>query len=297
MSCLSRKRILLVGAACILVAGAVVFLWPSGPKEPEYQGKKLSEWLIEADFGDGNPKATRTAEAITQLGDSSLPWLVKWVSLDVPQWQYWCLEKVTRAFGSKAPFAAQMHRKYTLAFAAMKAFSILGPAGKPAIPRLCEVAKRERSQASGRALDCLRYIGCDAVPPLVELLNKGNFGAALCLSELHRDSQCDVAAAVPGILLVDRATHVYASKREGCYVYCGNIFFDDPARFTPLIRDCLKHPNRDVRAEAAKIVGSLSRDPQTIIGLRKALEDPVLEVRVEATNALRKIAPQILNDG
>jgi hypothetical protein len=39
-----RRRIVVVALAVLLVAIGIVAFWPE-PKEPEYNGKSLSEWL------------------------------------------------------------------------------------------------------------------------------------------------------------------------------------------------------------------------------------------------------------
>jgi hypothetical protein len=87
-----KKRRWIIG----FVALAVVFLiaiavWP-GEREPEYQGKKLSEWLG-AYHRDYSTDAEREAEqrradyAVRQIGTNGLPYLLQAVSYDAPAWR------------------------------------------------------------------------------------------------------------------------------------------------------------------------------------------------------------------
>src|SRR5438045_3026446 len=82
-----RKRFMVVAAAVIVVAiGAIVF-WP-GAKEPEYQGKKLSEWLEQYCGSAGNPqKALEAEEAIRATGSNAVPYLIEWLKSEPPAWR------------------------------------------------------------------------------------------------------------------------------------------------------------------------------------------------------------------
>jgi len=69
----------------------VVVFWP-GPKEPEYQGKKLSDWV---EIGTG-PRGTirpiseynnENAKALSSFGTNSLPYLMKWIRFEEPSWK------------------------------------------------------------------------------------------------------------------------------------------------------------------------------------------------------------------
>src|SRR2546423_4143418 len=95
MSDVKRKRLSISAAAVVMViAVAAIAFWP-GEKEPEYQGKKLSEWLeiyrtndvalrnamwepwTAAKYGP-KPRVDRdaAAEAVRHIGTNALPWLL-----------------------------------------------------------------------------------------------------------------------------------------------------------------------------------------------------------------------------
>jgi hypothetical protein len=71
---MKRRRILLLLALGAVGAGLFLF-WLRGPKEPVYQGKRLSQWIEEADRTDSNEQAI-ARKAIGTLGTNALPWLM-----------------------------------------------------------------------------------------------------------------------------------------------------------------------------------------------------------------------------
>src|SRR6266704_3356201 len=79
-----RKRrfyLLLIGVLAVIgVLVAVV----SGPREPEYNGVKLSEWVD--GLGAADSVRPRVAEeAIRHIGADALPFLLKWIQ-EKPPW-------------------------------------------------------------------------------------------------------------------------------------------------------------------------------------------------------------------
>src|SRR6266478_5031865 len=84
-----RRRLLyflLVGAGAAVV---VSLAWPR-QREPEYKGRKLSEWafLVTGPFpyhDSAFPKMPEAEEAIRQIGTNALPWLLRWIRFDHPK--------------------------------------------------------------------------------------------------------------------------------------------------------------------------------------------------------------------
>src|SRR5258707_119333 len=104
-----RSVVLLIAAATVLVA-IVVLVTPK--REPSYQGRTLSEWLIEAqtnlsvvdqflaDLGqkptDGYSPAA--IQAVRAMGTQAVPELVAWIKRPVPLFQ-----EELRAFRNLVP--------------------------------------------------------------------------------------------------------------------------------------------------------------------------------------------------
>jgi hypothetical protein len=79
------------GAICALIGAAVLIAWSRGPKEPEYQGKKLSEWLEIYDSRRTPAEATATPSeaktALLAIGTNAVPTAVRWLSYQTPGWK------------------------------------------------------------------------------------------------------------------------------------------------------------------------------------------------------------------
>src|SRR5262245_61020999 len=80
---MGRKRLFIVGVVALAIA-LLVLLWPRGPKEPVYQGKRLSAWLIEASSESGLKTAP---EAIQALGTNAIPYLLFEFERTEPRWK------------------------------------------------------------------------------------------------------------------------------------------------------------------------------------------------------------------
>ena len=93
-----KSRRVIVGVGGCVVAGILgVALWP-GEREPGYQGKKLSEWLVlrGAVLPDG-PEAKIADRAILAIGTNAVPFLLGWVRYERPAWKDW-LEAAYKRF-------------------------------------------------------------------------------------------------------------------------------------------------------------------------------------------------------
>jgi len=173
-----KRRWRVVGVLCALADGGVaVSFWP-GEKEPEYQGKKLSEWVDKALTADlpryGNPEVPEVAEArgaIQQIGTNALPYFVKWLHYERPRWR----EKISLAY-EKLPIlfrsesVAERIRGYDTSMQRARAhcgFLLLGVDAAPAIPALLRLIS---NRGDLTAIRCLGCIGPAAGPCLQELI-------------------------------------------------------------------------------------------------------------------------------
>lgn len=140
-----RKRAIIVLAVCVLVGIGVVAFWP-GEKEPEYNGKKLSEWLMIYNSHNQLEEelpANVAAEAVRRIGTNALPSLVRWLSYNDKGWR----RKVRRAIVNtpdfiRSPLEAffRLPRDWQPDATAVAGFQILGPRAVPAIPELIRLA-------------------------------------------------------------------------------------------------------------------------------------------------------------
>src|SRR4051812_28133379 len=129
-----RFYLLLIGVLALIgVLVAVV----SGPREPEYKGKKLSEWVIEyrryawasAPSFD-QTRFDEAKDAISHIGTNALPSLVKWIQYEPPPWKI----KLNALLGKR--FSWWRDERYARALAARDAFLVLRHEARRAVPEL-----------------------------------------------------------------------------------------------------------------------------------------------------------------
>ena len=137
----------IVGIGILLVAGTgtVVVKSTFFPGEPSYQGRRLSEWLVDINYDQPQDKRTKAQEAVRHMGVKTLPYLL--ADLD------------------------RNHAKDNLYGQVTWAFDALGPIAKPAIPKLTNLLE----QNPGYVPLALTGIGPDAMPEIMNALTNGSF--------------------------------------------------------------------------------------------------------------------------
>ena len=144
----------------VLVAAAV---WP-GPKEPEYQGKKLSEWVTMAQDKPGTPAVQA---AMITIAINNIPLLLRWLDYTPSKLREWVDDHSDKVPG-RLQFLVR-NRGDERADTAEGVFWILGMRAAPAIPELLRQAQRHVDATDSRAFRCLGYMG-EASFPLVSML-------------------------------------------------------------------------------------------------------------------------------
>jgi len=91
--------IILGSVVAAVLAVIIIAFWPE-KKEPEYRGKKLSEWLPTYDGPEvvwrrGDPWTPAGREALRQIGTNAIPCLIRWIRYERPVWK----DKVAIGYG------------------------------------------------------------------------------------------------------------------------------------------------------------------------------------------------------
>jgi hypothetical protein len=142
-------RVFLVLLGCVVVAAVAALMWPK-EREPEYQGKKLSEWLELATLEAGHPVdparlgASPAGEAVRQIGTNGLPYLLKAISYEPSA----ARERAVTLGAELSPVLRRgLHvdpgapwSRERRAEAAESGFLVLGPAASPAVLELARLA-------------------------------------------------------------------------------------------------------------------------------------------------------------
>lgn len=294
-----RKRVVIVLATYVLVAIGVVAFWP-GEREPEYNGKKLSEWLALQRY-----RPEQASDAIRAIGTNALPVLVSWTELQVPAWRY----NLAIGYGS---FPRPIHsdsladffinqKAATRSFNSVFAFQILGTNASAAIPELSRFVMDTRNRNRRNAAHALAYIGGrEALPPLL---------AALEDKTVPDIQRVLIASAIPdlnyrGPELTSAVRVMIACLGESNQFVPSlaatalGTFLVQPEKCVPALTKAVASPDYRVRRNAIRALGNFGPVASNAINaVSKALDDSAQDVRKEATNALLKISPEVLTNG
>ena len=159
----------------ILVGLAFVALvaYRRNPAEPSYGGHPLSYWvqgmgardILEAEQYD------KTKNAIDHIGVAALPFLVRWLQYEPPEWR----SRLSGWFSrTDFPLAGQLSdliiqpRALQLAVGTPSAFQILGKRAAPALDDLCRLMNDTNSPyTANQAAETLASLGTNALPALL----------------------------------------------------------------------------------------------------------------------------------
>ncbi len=168
-----RRVYLILGVVGLVLAGVLVAVF-SRKREPEYGGKRLSEWVVTGFLMDSAAakQQQQRREAIGHIGTNAVPYLVKWLGQDM-----WPLKRKFYSSRNPAimPFSSIWSlldkRDDRLQFGAFQALVDLGPKAEGAVPDLSRLAS-DTKECNSRALaiEVLGQIGKPGLPALVAAL-------------------------------------------------------------------------------------------------------------------------------
>jgi len=210
-----RKRIAIASASLLLLLVGTVAWEVWREREPVYQGKRLSVWLEGPPDADSISPETETA--IRAMGTDALPALLNMVRI-----RNTLFRKVLSGLsGEQNWFRIHIRPVEEIHEMACCGFMVLGPAAKPAVPRLARLLEDKDPEVRCAAAACLGYLGQtseDAVPELVAYLSqllrtktgsrwdqRGRYCAAFALCQIGPASR----PAVPQLTALSRMTNTW----------------------------------------------------------------------------------------
>jgi len=284
-----------------------VFLFkPRQKEEPQYKGKRLSEWLLSAYHDDrSGPTVFGTDsmhDALAHMGTNALPFLIKWIQYEPLPWP-----KLLQSIWNKLPRIirygrlAQGVEQMRMAEAAREGLVLLGPEARTAIPQLIRIVTdpdHHSAMTLARSTSGLERLGTNSVPVLVSALfdpeqrNRYMIVEVLGLMlMLDRTNATEVVPVFLGCLEDTEASVVTSAARA-----LGNAALE-PASVVPGLTRMLQHSNAWARATAATSLGRIGAPASSAVpSLISILSDTELRVRREATNALLKVAPEMMRN-
>jgi HEAT repeat protein len=278
--------------------------------EPQYQGKKLTEWAREIDQSDffrlpayqQHPKQNAEAiAAIQHIGTNALPaalelcraqdpWLRTAVLRRVEQWvdKYNSnIEEYNQDY-SKDQWHSEIHFNFVWAdekhSEGCNIVWALGSLTKPIIPDLVQLLKSDdRDIVADAMFFTLAGAGTNAIPPLLELLKDGN-------SEVRLRA----AIALASFFIPQKP----AKESNGSLIVPGSENFRTPARATiPVLLAGLENRELDLitRLQVIQALGLIHEDASTVapILFRHIQKETNTTLLRTYSNALENFIPPI----
>lgn len=222
---MKRNRIVIV---CVLTVLAVVGIatYAFRQRQPVYQGKSLSEWLVEASTGRWPRQSSVPAdEAIRQIGTNAFPTISRLLhSRDSA-----LKSKLINFFNRQSFVRIHITTQRDRHMRAIAACYALGPVAKPLVPEMAKALKHMDEQPF--AEQWLKELGPDAeaaIPALVEIL---------------RDKKNSTR-----FMAAQNLAHIAIHRRE---------------EVLPVLNECLQDTNNLVRFEAGLALKILERAANT----------------------------------
>jgi len=197
-----KRRILLIlfPVAAVVIVGLVMVL--TRELEPEYGGKKLSEWLFLLSR-DGRP-TSQAAVAIREIGTNAYPYLLSWMAYETPRWKmnlHGAVYPILKRISNPATQSPLLNYKAELrADVAGRALEILG---RPleAIPDLERLLNAPRARMGAvRAAQILTKLGAPGLSALSSALTNRNDAIRGTLAQVIGYMGTNAQPAVPGLL-------------------------------------------------------------------------------------------------
>ena len=256
----------IVGIGILLVAGTGVVVVKNTyfPNEPSYQGRKLSEWLVDIDYGQPQNKRAKAGEAIRQMGVKTVPFLIA-------------------DLADKHPTNDHLYSQATWAFDA------LGSVAKPAIPKLTKLLEQNPGYVPG----ALAGIGRDALPVLLEAMTNQNFfvrdNTAAYLANAISSDKISAEDARPAFsiavqnLQYSNTNQLFQENTRWRAASLIQSLHLEPAISVPALTRCLQESmdetNYTVAAGCALALGHFGSDaqpaiPDMINSMKKLLDEP-----------------------
>jgi HEAT repeats len=203
----------------VLLAGSVIWLLcvifqPFGPKEPQYQGKKLTDWAGEITWvnqgiffdhliSTNQEQGVRAISAIRHIGTNALPVALELCGAKDSWPRKQLVEWVEQYDGSHWPKSFPIHPKpdWEKNSEGVSIIWALGPMAEPAIPVLIQLLQSRDWDTAETAMMALPGIGTNAIPSLVQLLASSNQGTRVRAATILAQSFTSQAhEAVPVLL-------------------------------------------------------------------------------------------------
>jgi HEAT repeat protein len=266
-----------------LLVSVTWWLAPERPSEPVYQGLPLSHWTTNLyPLGSTNTSLVPEArEAIRGIGTNAIPFLLRWIQFK-------------SADADKVAIDANDGRML-LAYGSAHAFEALGHLGNGAVPVLARWANSSAPTHNRYLyLQALAGIGPEGLPALLSVMTNRANNARLYAISAVESLGTNAAPAIPTLIALlqdpDHDANFFAASALGGLRL-------QPQLAVPALQRLLQDGRSQARYVAIISLGMFRSEARSAVpDLMPFLNDPSHHVRSSATNALRKIAPEVLTN-
>jgi HEAT repeat protein len=160
-----KRRLIWWPIAGVMLFGMLAVILLDREREPEYGGKKLSEWaespsllfpgsesppqpvrLGDSIYFFGGPRSPNSyIEAVRQMGTNALPYLLRWLRYESPAWKSNAIQVINRTFHAKLS-----DRKARRSNNAVTSLIALGTNAEGAVPSLTRLMNEAKTPTGSR---------------------------------------------------------------------------------------------------------------------------------------------------
>jgi HEAT repeat protein len=292
------KRRLILGILGLGILAALIVAF-TRPREPYYQGRSLTDWVLV--LQSDPPEYTMATNAIRSIGTNAIPFFLEWIHYTPPPPKRQSLAALNRFLQwLQARLGAQgewelKDRQLVRAAAATFAFAPLGSQARTAVPELVRLLNQpEPGFAADRGARCLASLGELAIPPFMAALTSTN-------SEVRRRAAYNIGTmgdkarpAVP--ILIQLLTDKHAAPARAA-AHTLSLCEFEPALVVPILTTLLQHPEPNRRSMAAVALGRYGSEARSAVPPLLAMRnDTDANVRWQVEQAIRDIAPETITN-
>jgi HEAT repeat protein len=297
---MNRRRTLVISVtvAITLITLLTVAFWP-GEKEPEYQGKKLSEWIESGAPAPSADDDKHAIEAIRHIGTNALPLLLTWVEEDsFEDTRLWRLTRGLPLFvRDSAPVRWLVSRFWDHNYIGLRGFKLMGSQAGQAVGELATAMNQASRPTADRLVFVLSYIGEPAFPVLKSLVIRPwsshmrqwalTYGFA---GELGTNT------SQAALLVAQQLNDADPAVVQGAAYGMGN-FPDRADLAVPALVNCMSSRFAGVRLAAVSSIANFGTNASAAVpALMQEISDPEEIIRPWASNSLLRIAPEVLTN-
>jgi hypothetical protein len=275
-----KKRRILIAVLVVVFVGGLAW-WAMHPREPVYQGRRLSQWLDEYNRAGAMDKTRPVSEAIRAMGTNTLPFLLANIKRTESPLKEKFFSLIRKQHWIKLSFYGTDPYRET----SILALSALGSNAAPICPELLKVA--EMPDISWLGTMSLLAIGPAAVPTLARACQSTN---------AHLRTEAVLMMAMQQVNGPPWFSWGWnKSPVNGQPMF--SVGYAVGEREVQVMISLLANPDPAVRHASAEAIGLYTRPPYTSVArsaigpLTEALKDADPLVRESAAETLKKIDP------